>query len=209
MQYRTIFSQYQILAQLLTASSKHWNLRWIYCTTSSVRPCLDIVVRTSAAPFLHWMLWVGHQLLMALKSKFKSSSLASSSADAGYWQSLFNNWKTMEGKAVHHCWARGKYDEWTNVSNDGTGKLLRKEEIIASLAKKCGKDRNRCGRACQSWKQVSLQKTCKESSGYRTLKGNVISPCQLTPSSPLEQTSAKKHELILAFIHPWKKPSEF
>lgn len=67
------------------------NLRWIYCTTSSVKPCLDMVVNTSVAPLRHWILCVGHQLLMALKSKFRSSSLASSSAEAAYWHNRFKS----------------------------------------------------------------------------------------------------------------------
>ena len=52
----------------------------IYSTTLGVRPCLDRVISTSPALFLHATLLLGHQLVIALNSRFKSSFRASSSA---------------------------------------------------------------------------------------------------------------------------------
>ena len=52
----------------------------IYLTTLLVRPCRDSVMRTSAALFLHMALCWGHQLVIALNSKLRSSLRANSSA---------------------------------------------------------------------------------------------------------------------------------
>ena len=56
------------------------HLLCMYWTTFELRPCRDNVMRTSAALFLQGTLWGGHQLVMALKSRVRSSLSASSSA---------------------------------------------------------------------------------------------------------------------------------
>lgn len=52
----------------------------MYLTTVGVSPCLESVISISAAHFLHIALWGGHQLVMALNSRLRSSFRASSSA---------------------------------------------------------------------------------------------------------------------------------
>lgn len=53
---------------------------WMYLTTLTLRPYLEMVVSTSPALFLQGRLWGGHQEVMALKSSCRSSFWASSSA---------------------------------------------------------------------------------------------------------------------------------
>lgn len=57
------------------------NLLRMYVTTGGVRPCLERVMSTSAALFLHITLCGGHQEVIAVNSRVKSSFLANSSAD--------------------------------------------------------------------------------------------------------------------------------
>lgn len=53
---------------------------WMYLTTLTLRPCREMVVSTSPALLLQGRLWGGHQEVMALKSSWRSSFWASSSA---------------------------------------------------------------------------------------------------------------------------------
>lgn len=52
----------------------------MYPTTGGVNPCLDKVIKTSAALFLHITLCGGHQDVIAENNNVKSSFLANSSA---------------------------------------------------------------------------------------------------------------------------------
>lgn len=61
-------------------NGRHMSLPWMYLTTLTLRPCLEMVVSTSPALLLQGRLWGGHQEVMALKSSCRSSFWASSSA---------------------------------------------------------------------------------------------------------------------------------
>lgn len=74
-------------------------LPWMYLTTLTLRPCLEIVMSTSPALFLHGRLWGGHQDVMALKSSCRSSFCASSSAGDTKLHSFTKIWEQMRQKS--------------------------------------------------------------------------------------------------------------
>ena len=102
-----ILFEYNDIVQYLEFSSassyigmvniKGWNIPCMYFVTLGVRPCLDNVTRTSPALFLHIILCVGHQLVIALNNKLRSSFLASSSA-GDTW--LHSRTKTCPNKGI-------------------------------------------------------------------------------------------------------------
>lgn len=74
----------------------------MYWTTDCVRPCLDKVIKTSAADLRHIILCGAHHDVMAENNKLRSSFLANSSHGNGWLHSLTSTYKNRYGNKYMH-----------------------------------------------------------------------------------------------------------
>lgn len=77
-------------------------LQWMYPTTGGVKPCRDNVIKTSAALFLHIILYTGHHEVIAENSNDKSSFRANSSAGILWLHNLTSNCNTKRIHRLHY-----------------------------------------------------------------------------------------------------------